>query len=142
MSRKLATTLALCAFAASTAGAQKLQPEIRFETLGPGYRGLVGAAVHVPAGRYVRIGVGGTGVAVKRADLIARFTFDPYREMRWALSAGGGLSYDADRKELYLALHADLEGPRRRGITPFVSAGMAGGARYAVGIRRAFSNRR
>ena len=136
-----AIVFALAIFAA-TAHGQKLQPEIRFETLGPRYQGLLGVALHVPVGRYVRVGFGGTGFAVGRTDLIARFSFDPYREMRWALSTGGGLSYDAELKELFLALHADLEGPRMRGSTPFVSAGLAGGARYAVGIRRAFPNRR
>ena len=141
MRGSLATLLAL-AMVPVTARAQKLQPEIRFETLGPEFQGLVGVALHVPAGRYVRIGIGGTGVAVGRTDLIARFTFDPYREMRWALSAGGGLSYDAELKELYLALHTDLEGPRMRGMTPFVSAGLAGGARFAVGVRRALRGRR
>ena len=140
MRRAVAVALAL-AFSAPAA-AQRVQPEIRFETIGSAYRGLLGVALHVPAGRYVRVGFGGTAVAIGRADLIARFTFDPFRQTRWALSAGGGLSYDAEEKELYLALHADIEGPRLGGITPFASAGLAGGARYAVGIRRAFPHRR
>jgi hypothetical protein len=124
------------------AAAQRWQPEARFETIGSKQQGVFGVAVHVPMGRYVRLGVGGTGVAVRRADVIARFTFDPYRQMRWALSAGGGLSYDTELKALYLALQSDLEGPRVRGVTPFVSAGLAGGARFAAGVRRAFPNRR
>ena len=132
----------LLVLTAPIAGAQRVQPEIRFETLGPAYQGLLGVAVHVPMGRYVRIGFGGTGFAIGRTDLIARFTFDPYRQMRWALSAGGGISYDAELKEPFLALHSELEGPKLRGVTPFVSAGLAGGARFAVGMRRAFPNRR
>lgn len=132
----------LLAFAAPVATAQRVQPEVRFETLGAEYQGLLGVALHVPMGRYVRIGLGGTGFAIGRTDLIARFTFDPYRQMRWALSAGGGVSYDAQLKEPFLALHTELEGPKLRGVTPFVSAGLAGGARFAVGIRRAFTNRR
>jgi len=127
---------------AAPAGAQRVQPEIRFETLGPEYQGLLGVALHVPAGRYVRVGFGGTGFAVGRTDLLARFTFDPFRQMRWALSAGGGLSYDAELKQFFLALHSDLEGPRIGSFSPFVSAGLAGGARFAVGIRRAFQTRR
>jgi hypothetical protein len=142
MIRALVTLCALVAAMPAVGNAQRLQPEIRFETLGPRYQGLLGVALHVPAGRYVRVGLGGTGIAVGRTDLIARFTFDPYREMRWALSVGGGVSYDAELKELFLALHGDLEGPRVRGITPFASAGLAGGARFAVGVRRAFPNRR
>ena len=119
-----------------------MQPEMRFETLGPDpYRGLLGLALHVPAGRYVRVGLGATGFAVGRADLIARFTFDPYRQQRWALSIGGGVSYDYDRKAL-LAVHADMEGPLWRGVTPFISAGLAGGSRFAVGVRRGFRHRR
>ena len=132
----------LLVIASQAAGAQRAQPEARFETIGSQRQGLFGVAVSVPMGRYVRIGVGGTGVAVRRADALARFTFDPFRQMRWALSAGGGLSYDTELQELYLALHADLEGPRVGIVTPFVSAGLAGGARFAIGVRRAFRNRR
>lgn len=140
--RRAGLAALLLALAAPAATAQRVQPEIRFETLGARYQGLLGVALHVPMGRYVRIGFGGTGVAIGRTDLIARFTFDPYRQMRWALSAGGGVSYDAEQKEPFLALHTELEGPKLRGATPFVSAGLAGGARYAVGMRRAFTNRR
>lgn len=141
MRRALLLALLACV-AAAPAGAQRVQPEIRFETLGPDYQGLLGVALHVPAGRYVRVGLGGTGFAIGRTDLIARFTFDPYRQMRWALSAGGGVSYDAELKQLFLALHSDLEGPRMGSVSPFVSAGLAGGARFAVGVRRAFPTRR
>lgn len=136
----LAGVLLVCS--ASVAAAQRLQPEIRFETLGSAYQGLLGVGVNVPMGRYVRVGFGGTGFAIGRTDLIARFTFDPYRQMRWALSAGGGVSYDAELKEPFLALHTELEGPRLGKVTPFVSAGLAGGARFAAGIRRAIPNRR
>lgn len=132
----------LLALSAPAAAAQRLQPEIRFETIGPAYHALLGVGVHVPAGRYVRVGLGGTGFAAGRADLIARFTFDPYRQMRWALAAGGGVSYDVELKEPFLALHVELEGPKMGRATPFVSAGLAGGARFAAGIRRAFPNRR
>ena len=140
MRRHLVIALAL--LAPHAVAAQRVQPEIRFETLGPDpYQGLLGLALHVPAGRYVRVGLGGTGFAVGRTDLIARFTFDPYRQQRWALSVGGGVSYDYDRKAL-LAVHSDLEGPLWRGVTPFISAGLAGGPRFAVGVRRGFRNRR
>ena len=136
-----AVALAL-ALTAPAAAAQRVQPELRFEMIGPAYQGVMGVALHVPMGRYARLGLGGTGFAIGRTDLIARFTFDPYRQMRWALSVGGGLSYDAGSKDLYLALHGDIEGPRLGRITPFLSAGLAGGARFALGIRRAFPNRR
>lgn len=141
MMRRL-SWLVVALAAPATLAAQRFQPEIRLETIAPSYNALVGVALHVPAGRYVRVGIGATGLAAGRADLIARFTFDPFRQVRWALSAGGGLSYDVDRKTLYLALHGDIEGPRLGGVTPFVSAGLAGGARYAIGLRRAFRNRR
>ena len=127
---------------ASQLEAQRLQPEIRFETLGPDpYRGLLGLALHFPAGRYVRVGIGGSGVATGRADLIARFTFDPYRQQRWALSVGGGVSHDFERGPL-LAVHSDLEGPLVKNVTPFISAGLAGGPRFAAGVRRGFRNHR
>lgn len=134
--------IGLLVLAPQAGEAQRVQPEIRFETLGPDpYQGLLGLALHVPAGRYVRVGFGGTGFAIGRADLIARFTFDPYRQQRWALSIGGGVSYDYDRGPL-LAVHSDLEGPLARGVTPFISAGLAGGPRFAVGVRRGFRNHR
>ena len=139
---RAAVSAALMVLASHSAGAQRLQPEARFETIGAAYHGLVSVAVHVPVGRYGRVGVGGVGVATRRADVLARFTFDPFRQMRWALSAGAGLSYDSELRELYLALHSDLEGPSLGRVTPFVSAGVAGGARFAVGVRRAFRNRR
>jgi hypothetical protein len=113
---KRVLAIAIALLAPGAIEAQRIQPEIRFETLGPEYQGLLG--------------------------VIGRFTFDPNRQMRWALAAGGGLSYDAESKKLYLAVHSDLEGPRMGSISPFVSAGLAGGARFAVGMRRAFQNRR
>ena len=134
--------IALVVFAPTAAGAQRVQPEIRFETLGSDpYQGLLGLALHFPAGRYVRIGFGGTGFAIGRTDLIARFTFDPYRQQRWALSVGGGVIYDYDRGPL-LAVHSDLEGPLAKSVTPFISAGLAGGPRFAIGVRRGFRNHR
>jgi len=134
--------IGLLVLAPQAGEAQRVQPEIRFETLGPDpYRGLLGLALHFPAGRYVRVGFGGAGFAIGRTDLIARFTFDPYRQQRWALSIGGGVSYDYDRGPL-LAVHSDLEGPLTRGATPFISAGLAGGPRFAVGVRRGYRNRR
>ncbi len=134
--------IGLIVLAPQAGEAQRVQPEIRFETLGPDpYQGLLGLALHVPAGRYVRVGFGGTGFAIGRTELIARFTFDPYRQQRWALSIGGGVSYDHDRGPL-LAVHSDLEGPLVRDVTPFVSAGLAGGPRFAIGVRRGFRNHR
>lgn len=141
MSRCILALLVAMA-APATVHAQRIQPEIRLETISPSYNALVGVALHVPMGRYVRVGFGGTGFAIGRTDVIARFSFDPFRQMRWALSAGGGLSYDAGKETLFLALHGDIEGPRLGSVTPFVSAGLAGGARFALGLRRAFTNRR
>ena len=137
-----ASAAALCVLFAAVAEAQRFQPELRFETIGSAYQGVAGVALHVPMGRYVRLGIGGTGAAIRRADLVARFTFDPYRQMRWGLSAGSGLSYDMETGQLYLAVHGDLEGPRLLDVTPFVSAGLAGGARFALGMRRGFQSRR
>ena len=75
---------------------QKFQSEIRLDGLF-----ARSSAVHaaygftVPVGLYVRtglvtgLGVGRHGVE-GRTDLIARFSFDPFRQSRWAPYGGAG----------------------------------------------------
>jgi hypothetical protein len=74
-----------------------------------------------------------------RGDIIARFLLDPFRQQRWALSIGGGLSF---RRHTYLAAVLDLEGPERGGFVPAIQVGLSGGARGAVVLRRAVPQRR
>lgn len=155
-------TLAL----ATAVGAQNVptrvppRPELRVDYLGPRPHALqAGLGVNVPVGTYVRLGLIGAGGASwredraagsARADVIARFAFDPFRERRWGLSAGGGLSvrYDGDafvgrkRWRTLIALLIDLEGPRTGGVTPAFALGLGGGLRAGVILRGGGANRR
>jgi hypothetical protein len=74
-----------------------------------------------------------------RGDLIARFLLDPFRQQRWALSIGGGLTF---RRHTYLAAVFDLEGPETRGFLPALQVGLSGGVRGALVLRRAIPQRR
>jgi hypothetical protein len=132
--------------------------EARVDYLGPNPDVVhAGVAVNVPIGTYLRVSVVGAGGASwgeerrrgsMRADVLGRFLFDPFRERRWGLSAGGGLSvrYDqgnaGDRWRPLLALVLDLEGPRRGAIAPALQVGLGGGARVGFIIRGADPNRR
>ena len=107
-----------------------------------------GVGFTVPVGTYVRSGlVGGVGaseVGVSgRVDLFARFHLDPFREHRWALYAGGGLTarYDDNRRTRHF-LFAGVDGPARGGISPSIEAGLGGGGRIGVIIRRSAAERR
>lgn len=109
-----------------------------------------GAGLSVPVGTYVRLGfvgaVGGSSGGISgRSDLFARFHLDPFREHRWALYAGGGLTarYDDNRTTRYfLLLLAGVDGPVRGGIAPSIEAGFGGGGRIGVIIRRSAAERR
>ena len=109
-------------------------------------QGAVG--VVIPAGFYVRIGVlAGAGATVAedpsgaagRLDVLARFLVDPFRQSRWGVSAGAGVSLRADpgervRPQLLAVL--DVEGRRARaGFTPSVQIGLGGGVRGGLGLR-------
>jgi hypothetical protein len=109
-----------------------------------------GAGFTVPVGTYVRSGmvgaIGGSEDGISgRFDLFARFHLDPLREHRWALYAGGGLTarYDDHRETRYFVLlFAGLDGPARGGISPSIEAGLGGGGRIGVIIRRTAAERR
>jgi hypothetical protein len=133
--------------------------EVRVDYLGPNPNAVqAGAGVNMPVGTYLRVGVigaGGTGWndgrsgASLRFDVIGRFSFDPFRERRWGLSSGGGLSVRYDRAaprsrqwRPLLALVVDLEGQRVGSIAPGVQLGLGGGARVGAIIRAADPNRR
>jgi hypothetical protein len=145
---RLLLTAALCV--TSAVQAQTLQPEVRVEVLGPRpYSIEPGIGVILPVGHYVRL-TAGTGYALPiertldgnrwRADLIARATFDPFRQQRWALSLGGGLSYR--RSSTFLAAVVDLEGPAIGAVLPAFQMGVSGGIRAGVILRRAVPGRR
>ena len=135
--------------------------ELRVDYIGPHPHTLqVGGGVNLPVGPYLRVGVIGAGgvgwrdgrsaAPSARADVVGRFAFDPFREHRWGLSAGGGLSvrYDeagADGRRRWRALVAlviDLEGARAGSIVPAVQLGLGGGLRAGVILRGAQSGYR
>ena len=140
---------ALAAIAVRTAAAQLPQPELRGDVVGPRPNSLQpGMGLIVPLGYYVRASgdVGYAPIANPsliadrwRADVLARFTFDPFREQRWGLSVGGGLSF---RRHTYLAAILDLEGPEMHGFLPALQVGLSGGTRGALILRRVVKGRR
>ena len=136
---------------------QKFQSEVRVDAIFARTGGVeAGYGFTVPAGIYVRtglvagIGSGRHGVE-GRTDLISRFSFDPFRQSRWAAYAGGGLS-GRYRSQLdggaraYLLVFLGVEGPlpfgQPRGWVPAVEVGLGGGARIGVVLRRGVNARR
>ncbi|MGI8619997.1 MAG: hypothetical protein ACR2L6_13055 [Gemmatimonadaceae bacterium] len=144
----LALALA-CAPPGAAQSAARLQPELRLDALtGDPWAVHAGLGVTAPLGTYVRVGVvqgagGGEGGFSGRTDLVARFTFDPFRDRRWAPYAAGGVSARYGRESRTdLVLLAGAEGPARRGLAPAVEFGFGGGFRAGVILRRAFPRRR
>lgn len=148
---------ALAAFVAAMitvapAGAQeapRLLPEGRLDAFaGEPWAVHAGLGVTAPLGTYVRFGaVGGLGTGAGgvsgRADLVARFTLDPFRERRWAPYMAGGVSWRfGEGSRNALVLLAGAEGPARGGIAPAFELGVGGGFRAGVVLRRAFPGRR
>jgi hypothetical protein len=140
---------AMLALLAIPASAPAQQPEIRVDVLGPApYSVQPGLGAIVPLGYYVRVSAD-VGYAPRssaslieehwRADLFTRVTLDPFRQQRWALSIGGGLSV---RRHTYLAAIADVEGPEMHGVLPAFQLGLCGGVRAAVIFRGAVMDRR
>jgi hypothetical protein len=154
-SRGVRLLLATCALLAVAAplGAQQptttVAPELRADVLGGrGTSVQGGAGIQIPAGLYVRVGViGGVGSrwldgaqrTDGRLDVLARFLLDPFRQSKWGLSAGGGVSLRAmsgDRVRPHLLVAIDLEGPRSsHGVSPALQVGLGGGVRAGVGLR-------
>jgi hypothetical protein len=136
---------------------QKFQSEVRLDGLF-----ARSSAVHaaygftVPVGLYVRtglvtgLGVGRHGVE-GRTDIVARFSFDPFRQSRWAPYGGAGVS-GRYRQELdggsraYILVFFGIEGPlplgERSGWVPAVEVGLGGGGRVGVILRRGVNARR
>lgn len=131
------------------AQAATLKPEVRVDVLGPRpYVWQPGVGVTRAMGYYARVSaiVGYAPRADERllgdrwrADVIARVLLDPFREQRWAVSFGGGLSF---RRETYLAGVLDIEGPAIRGMLPALEVGVSGGVRAGIMLRRAAAGRR
>ena len=131
------------------ASAQRVQPEARVDLIGPSpYAVHAGLGVGRPVGTYVRVSASGAyGMRPIdgdhrpewRGDLLARFTLDPFRQQRWALSVGGGITI---RHRAFLVALADLEGSAVGGVVPAVQVGLGGGLRAGLVLRRAMRGRR
>jgi hypothetical protein len=165
--RRHAIVLALTALTAAAipAGAQQRatrpqpRPEVRVDYLARSPDAIhAGIGLNVPLGTYVRVELVGAGGpswndgrsgASARADVITRFSFDPFLERRWGVSAGGGVSlrYDElspsdDRWRPLIAIVLDLEGPVTGPVTPALQIGLGGGARVGMVLRAADRFRR
>jgi hypothetical protein len=145
--------IALVALGNSAIAAQVQPPrpyaEFRADAIvGRGTTAQGGLGAVIPLGAYVRFSVdgsagstwrNGSARASGRVDAIGRFLLDPYREMPFGLSLGGGLSVPVAqghaRVRPYLTAVADIEGRRRGPITPALQIGLGGGARLGVVLR-------
>lgn len=97
---------------------------------------------YLRSGIVAGIGGGGDGLS-GRLDIVNRFHLDPFRESRWAPYAGGGVSGRIDdERRVYLLLLVGVDGPVSRGLTTTVEAGLGGGGRIGVIVRRAAAERR
>jgi hypothetical protein len=119
-----------------------------------------GLGLGVPVGNYVRLsglvaggpefgaGDGAAGSTIRgsgRADILARFTLDPFLESRWGGYAGAGASarYAAGtRVRGYLLAAIGVEGAPVGGWLPALELGIGGGTRVGVVLRRGRPGRR
>jgi len=152
--RALAVVAIVCVAAGRLHGQQQrlrvpTYAELRGDAiLGDGAALQAGGGIVFPGGIYVRINVdGAAGTRFRdgqsrtsgRADLIARFLLDPFREMPVGLSLGGGVTVpytDGDTGvQPYLTAVIDIEGRRRGRFTPALQIGLGGGTRLGVVLR-------
>ena len=154
--RRTLTVVAIVCVAASRSPGQQ-QPRLRAPTyaelrgdaiFGDGTALQGGGGIVLPAGIYARVNIdGAVGTRFRdgeartsgRADLIARFLLDPFREMPVGLSLGGGVTVpytDGDTGvQPYLTAVIDIEGRRRGRFTPALQIGLGGGTRLGVVLR-------
>ena len=109
-----------------------------------------GIGLTTVAGTYVRTGIVAAVGASKngvsgRADAFARFHLDPFRESNWAPYGGAGLSTrmeQGERTRAYVLVFAGIDGPIRNGLTTSIEAGLGGGGRIGIIVRRAVARQR
>ncbi|MFN2636540.1 MAG: hypothetical protein ABR585_05910 [Gemmatimonadaceae bacterium] len=115
-----------------------------------GYGFSVPAGIYVRSGLITAIGIGRHGLD-GRADFVARFSLDPFRQSRWAPYGGGGLSGRFRSKadggaRAYLLVYVGVEGPlpfgQSSGLVPAFEIGLGGGARLGVILRKGIAARR
>jgi hypothetical protein len=150
-SRALIATLGLCALA-GRADAQLPSPayaEYRGDAIvGRGTSAQAGLGAVFLFGTYVRTTVDaaagttwrfGEARASGRADVVARFLLDPFREVPVGLSLGGGVSVpyvsgDAHVRPFLTAV-IDVEGRMWHYFTPALQLGLGAGTRLGLVIR-------
>jgi hypothetical protein len=161
LAARLAGCLLALGAAGATAGAQvppfkpAVQSEVRLDALaGPPAGVQMGVGANIPMGYYVRFAADvaggaswrdGATVASGRADLVARYLLDPFKEFKWGPYGGAGFSALWERGASWrgaLLLLLGVEGPARPGWRTSVELGLGGGARLGVVLRRARSNGR
>jgi hypothetical protein len=136
---------------------QPFQSELRIDGLFARSSAVeAGYGLTIPAGIYVRNGlVAGVGAGRHglegRTDFVTRFSFDPFRQSRWAPYGGAGLSgryrptADGGSKA-YLLIFLGIEGPLAKGAVagwvPAFEVGLGGGARVGFILRRGITGRR
>ena len=114
----------------------------------------LGVGANVPLGNYVRLGVTGAAgntfaaggsYTAGRADVIARFLLDPYREHRWGPYAGAGTSAlygeGGDWQGAIVAV-IGVEGPAAGARRTALEIGLGGGTRIGVVLRWGRRDRR
>ena len=131
-----------------------VQAELRTDALsGPPAAVQFGAGLNIPAGYYVRVGLtaaGGVGwragasVGSARFDLTTRYLLDPFGELRWGIYGGAGVSARIDERRVrtFLLVVGGVEGPASHGWRTSIEAGLGGGARLGIVLRRARKNGR
>ena len=151
------TLLSLAPFSSGTAQrtvapqrASAFRPAIRADAIiDRNAGGQIALGVAVATAYNVRLGLDAGAGGVHRAagwvptgrlDLIARVLSDPFRQSRWALSAGGGVGQligrDA-RPRTVAIVTLGIDGPSDGAWVPGVEVGLGGGLRVGVTFRRA-----
>lgn len=137
--------------------AQRLRASLRVDALvdaDPATQVGVGvftrSAYNVRTGLDLGVGAvsrGGDWRSAGRADLIARWLSDPFRQGRWALHAGGGVGLRVERRAVPQTVAIVLLGVERRGArdaawVPGVEIGLGGGLRLGATLRQDAYRRR
>lgn len=154
-----ALLLAACTFTAvarargQAARRSSVQPELRVDAIASGDNTValqLGLGAELPLGYYARAGVIGAGGATfrddvttgsGRADVLARFLLDPFRETSWGISVGAGISIryepilSPNKLTEFLVAVIDVEGPRMNRVVPAVQVGLGGGWRAGLVLR-------
>ena len=132
----------------------QVQAELRTDALsGPPVAVQFGVGLNIPAGYYVRLGLTAAGGVAWRAgasagsarlDLTTRYLLDPFGELRWGIYGGAGVSARIDERHMrtYLLVVGGVEGPASHGWRTSIEAGLGGGARLGIVLRRARKNGR